>query len=98
MTRAYGEPHVLTDGSTVIPVARVGRGGRVTPVGVFVIHEGKASWEAAVDRERIALLGAITGLVAATLSTLAILRRPPWPDLSVPGLRVLNQAKPDPHV
>ncbi len=35
-----------------------------------------------VDADRIALIGVITGLIAAVLASLAVLRRPPWPDLS----------------
>jgi uncharacterized spore protein YtfJ len=83
--RVFGEPYATPDGATVIPVARV-RGGRwfkVTPVGVFVIRDGRASWVAAVDETRIVLLGEVIGLAAAVIGTLAVLRRPPWPDLSL---------------
>ncbi|MEV7097559.1 hypothetical protein AB0M80_32380 [Amycolatopsis sp. NPDC051045] len=38
-------------------------------------------WEPAVDATRIALLAVGIGLVSATLGGLAVLRRPPWPDL-----------------
>ena len=48
---------------------------------MFVIKDGEATWVPAVDSTRIALVGALTGLVAATLATLAMVRRPPWPDL-----------------
>ena len=51
------------------------------PVGVFVIKDGSATWVPAVDQTRIALLGELIGLVAATFATLAMVRRPPWPDL-----------------
>jgi hypothetical protein len=51
------------------------------PVGVFVVRDGKATWEPVVDATRIALIGGLIGLVSATLATLAMLRRPPWPDL-----------------
>lgn len=54
---------------------------RAKPVGVFVIREGDVKWRPAVDGTPIAVLGALTGLVAATLATLAMVRRPPWPDL-----------------
>jgi hypothetical protein len=54
---------------------------RAKPVGVFVIRGDDVKWEAAVDATRIALVGAVTGLVAAGLATLAMVRRPPWPDL-----------------
>jgi hypothetical protein len=79
--RVYGEPYRMADGGTVITVAKV-RGGNSTPLGVFVVHDGKASWVAAVDADRIALIGVLTGLIAAVLACVAIVRRPPWPDLS----------------
>ena len=48
---------------------------------MFVIKDGEASWVPAVDKTRIMVIGALTGLVSATLATLAMVRRPPWPDL-----------------
>ncbi|WIM87096.1 hypothetical protein PT015_19845 [Candidatus Mycobacterium wuenschmannii] len=80
-SRVYGEPYRTSDGATVIPVSKV-RSGSATPVGVFVIQGGTTQWVAAVDSDRIALIGVITGLIAAVLGSLALLRRPPWPDLS----------------
>ena len=79
--RVYGEPYQTADGGTVIPVAKV-RAGTSTPMGLFVIYGGTARWVPAVDNNRIALIGIITGLISATIGTLAVLRRPPWPDLS----------------
>jgi hypothetical protein len=89
----YGEPHRTADGATVITVARVRRRGRrhteqgagefsARPVGVFVIHDKQARWVPAVDMNRVALIGVITGLLAAVITSLAVLRRPPWPQLS----------------
>ena len=80
----YGEP-MQVDGATVIPVARVGWGLRATPVGVFVIRGDEVTWTAAVDHNRIALIGVITGLASAVIATLAMLRRPPWPDVVLSG-------------
>jgi hypothetical protein len=88
----YGQPYETTDGVTVIPVAKVrGRTGpgaheadlriAARPVGVFVIKDGQASWEPAVDATRIAVLGVLTGLIGTAFATLAMVRRPPWPDL-----------------
>ncbi|WP_051499741.1 hypothetical protein [Nocardia sp. BMG51109] len=79
----YGAPHQTADGSTVITVSRPGlfRPGQ-RPVGVFVVHEGKATWTAADDSTRIALLAVLTGFVSAAAIALAVLRRPPWPDMS----------------
>lgn len=80
-SRVYGEPYTAADGATVIPVCKV-RAGSSTPMGVFVIHGGKAQWVAAFDGDRLALIGVVTGLIAAVLGSAAVLRRPPWPDLS----------------
>lgn len=73
--RVYGEPYETADGVTVIPVAR--------PLGVFVINEGKATWVPAVDGNRVALIGVLTGLLAAVIGTLAVLRQPPWPLITI---------------
>jgi hypothetical protein len=78
----YGEPITLDDGATILPVSRV-RGRSSSPVGVFVLHDGVATWTPVVDANRIAQVGVLTGFVAATLSTLAVLRRPPWPDTKI---------------
>ena len=64
----------------MIPVAKV-RGPRAKPVGVFVIKGGDARWLPAVDAERVAMMGILVGLVSATLAGVAMVRRPPWPDL-----------------
>lgn len=74
----YGEPYHTPDGATVITVARARGGGAV---GVFVIRGDHAKWVPAIDHNRLALVGVITGLAAAVIGTLAVLRRPPWPDL-----------------
>jgi hypothetical protein len=79
--RVYGEPYRMADGGTVITVAKV-RAGNSTPVGVFVVHDGTARWVPAVDANRIALLGVMTGLLCGVIASVAVLRRPPWPDLS----------------
>lgn len=75
----YGDPIVTEDHTTVVPVSRV-RAGVSSPVGVFVVRDGAATWVAAFDENRIAQIGVATGFVAATLACLAVLRRPPWPD------------------
>ena len=91
-SRVFGQPYETADGATVIPVAKVrGRvkpGGDDTrirlsakPVGVFVVKDGNATWQPAVDATRIATMGILVGLVSAALAGLAMVRRPPWPDL-----------------
>ncbi len=93
--QVYGQPYEIADGTTVVPVAKVRRRGgpgapdgpdsglrmNARPAGVFVIRNGEATWVPAVDQTRIALMGELIGLVAATFATLAMVRRPPWPDL-----------------
>ncbi|WP_293001515.1 hypothetical protein [Mycobacterium sp.] len=80
-SRVYGAPYQTPDGATVIPVFKA-RADSATPIGVFVIHRGVPRWSAAINGDRVALIGVITGLIAAVLGSLAVLRRPPWPDLS----------------
>jgi len=74
---AYGQPCETADGTTVIPVSRM-RGGAL---GVFVVKDGEAKWVPAADQTRIALLGICVGLVSAAFAGVAMVRRPPWPDL-----------------
>ncbi|WP_046318921.1 hypothetical protein [Mycobacterium sp. UM_Kg1] len=89
----YGEPHQTPDGATVITAARVTTSGpdgsqvTATPLGAMVIRGEQAKWVAAVDANRIALVGVLTGLLAAVITSLAVLRRPPWPDLRYAGAR-----------
>jgi hypothetical protein len=91
--QVYGQPYETVDGVTILPVARVRGKAKpgvadadvrlsAKPVGVFVIKDGDATWVPAVDQTRIALFGELIGLVAATLATAAMVRRPPWPDLT----------------
>jgi hypothetical protein len=75
----YGEPYQTADGATVIPVAK--------PLGVFVIRGGEASWVPAFDVTRVALIGVLTGLLAAVIGSLAVLRQPPWPRITITDYR-----------
>ncbi|WP_280422358.1 hypothetical protein [Nocardia carnea] len=78
----YGEPFETADGAIVVTVARRGVLSPVMrPAGIFVVSDGAATWVPAVDVDRIALMGELIGLSAAVIASLAILRRPPWPDL-----------------
>jgi len=79
-SHVYGEPYETPDGATVITVAKV-RGPRAKPIGVFVIKDGNVRWSPAVDGERVAMMGILVGLVSAALAGVAMVRRPPWPDL-----------------
>jgi hypothetical protein len=75
--RLFGQAYETADGSTVIPVAKPG----AKPLGIFVVKDGKASFVPAVDAGRIAMMGILVGLVSAALAGVAMVRRPPWPDL-----------------
>jgi hypothetical protein len=90
--RVFGEVYETADGAMVIPVTSVrgafrpgvsdGRSAlHARPAGVFVIKDGKAAWVPAVDAGRIAMMGILVGLVSAALAGVAMVRRPPWPDL-----------------
>ncbi|MEB3032313.1 hypothetical protein [[Mycobacterium] nativiensis] len=85
----YGDPHQTPDGATVITAARVrasgsdGSGVTASPAGALVIRGDRTEWVPAIKVDRIALLGVLTGLLSAVIASLAVLRRPPWPDLRV---------------
>jgi hypothetical protein len=83
--QVFGEPYVTPDGTTLIPVAKVRDGKAARPLGIFVVRGEKASWVGAVDNNRVALIGVLTGLVATTFGTLAVLRQPPWPRITITG-------------
>ncbi|MFD6156101.1 hypothetical protein ACFWF7_24195 [Nocardia sp. NPDC060256] len=92
--QVFGEPYETADGSTVITVARAGGGPfRAAPLGIFVIHDGTVKWESAIDTTRVALLAEFIGLAATVIATLAVFRRPPWPDLSAAGMSAMRSVK-----
>ncbi|WP_433664774.1 hypothetical protein ACQPW1_23055 [Nocardia sp. CA-128927] len=92
--RVFGEPYEAADGSTIITVTR-GGGGPFTagPMGIFVVHDGKVTWEAALDKTRLGLFAEFVGLAATVIVTLTLLRRPPWPDVSAAGMRAMRGLK-----
>lgn len=85
----YGEPLQTLDGATVITATRVratgrdGSGVSASPAGALVIRGDRTEWVPAVTVDRIGLMGVLTGLLSAVIVCLAVLRRPPWPDLRV---------------
>ena len=79
--RVFGEAYTTADGTTVIPVTNVRGASSAKPAGAFVIKDGKAAWVPAVDAGRVAMMGILVGLVSAALAGIAMVRRPPWPDL-----------------
>jgi hypothetical protein len=90
-SRVFGQPYETADGTTVVPVAKVRTASKpvgdsrfalgAKPLGVFVVKDGKASFVPAVDAGRIAMMGILVGLVSVALTGVAMVRRPPWPDL-----------------
>ncbi|MBS9535814.1 hypothetical protein KIH27_19700 [Mycobacterium sp. M1] len=87
--RVYGQPYQTPDGATVVTVSRVRNGlfGRTeSPVGVCVIRGDDATFVSAVDANRVPTIAISTALLSAAFVTLAILRRPPWPDLRLTHL------------
>jgi hypothetical protein len=57
------------------------------PIGVFVVQGDDTYWVPAFDANRIALIGVLTGLLAAVISSLAVLRQPPWPRITITDYR-----------
>ncbi|GAB3881302.1 hypothetical protein GCM10029964_037160 [Kibdelosporangium lantanae] len=74
----FSAPVEAADGTTVLPVSDA----RGRAIGVFVVADGRATWEPVVDASWIPLLVGSIGL-AAVLAAVAMVRRPPWPDLHV---------------
>jgi uncharacterized spore protein YtfJ len=78
--RVYGDP-IESDGVTIVPAAVVQGGGggggdtegnggggfglQARPAGAWVLHDGEATWKAAVDLNRIALFAFLLGLAFA---------------------------------
>lgn len=40
-----------------------------------------------MDANRIALIGVVTGLLAGVIGSLAVLRQPPWPRITIRDYR-----------
>lgn len=91
-SRVYGQPYETADGTTVVPVAKF-RGRPASgvddprnrliakPLGIFLVKDGKAAFVPATDATKLAMMGILVGLVSAALAGVAMIRRPPWPDL-----------------
>ena len=73
ISQVFGVP-IERDGVTIIPVARVTGGGgggtgtgygfRAEPVGVYVIKDGKVSWQPAVSANKIVSQAMVVGGMA----------------------------------
>jgi uncharacterized spore protein YtfJ len=88
--RVFGEP-IERDGALFIPAARVRGGGggggdtegnggagfglTAKPAGMYVIRDGTATWQPALDINRIVLGGQIVGIVALLVLRSILKRR-----------------------
>ncbi len=83
--RVYGEPYQTPDAATVIPVARIraGRRPRRFDSDAQDASDAGAALGFAAVPVGVALIGVLTGLLAAVIGSLAVLRQPPWPKLTV---------------
>jgi len=88
--RVFGEP-IERDGALFIPVAKVrgasigggdsegngGSGFAITgrPAGMYVIRDGEATWQPAMDLNRVILGGQIVGIVALLVLRSILKRR-----------------------
>jgi len=77
--RVFGDP-IQVDGSTIVPVAKIGGGGgggakgtdeggvgfglAARPAGVYVIRNGDARWRPAIDVNRVILGGQLVAVTA----------------------------------
>jgi len=96
-TTHFSEPQSLPDGSSVIYVTASTWRGNTRAVGMYTVTDGKTRWTPAADPNLVMLIGASTGFVAATLSLIAVLRRPPWPDMSYRTMAAIQAAKAAQH-
>ncbi|WP_430334203.1 hypothetical protein [Rhodococcus sp. ACT016] len=79
----FGEPYQVSDDITIVTVSRNGWGRRPEhPVGIYTIRADGTTWTPVVDTGRHALIGVCTGFAAAVIGSLAVLRRPPWPEMT----------------
>jgi hypothetical protein len=90
----FGEPYEASNGTLIVTVSRKGWGDRPAhPVGIYTVCAQGTSWTPAVDTSRLALIGAATGFAAAVISTMAVLRRPPWPEMTERVMTALAEAR-----
>jgi uncharacterized spore protein YtfJ len=90
--RVFGDP-IQAEGSTIVPVARVGGGGggggkgaddggvgfglSARPAGVYVIRNGDARWRPAIDVNKVIMGGQIV-VITALLTLGPAIRRWLW--------------------
>jgi len=90
----FGEPYEASNGTVIVTVSRKGWGSRPErPVGIYSVSAENTAWIPAVDTSRHALIGVCTGFAAAVISTIAVLRRPPWPEMTERVMTAIAEAR-----
>jgi hypothetical protein len=85
----FSEPYEASNGTVIVTVSS--SSGRA--VGIYTVTAQSVTWTPAIDGSRVALIAVCTGFVAALLGTAAVLRRPPWPDLTERAMAAISEAK-----
>jgi hypothetical protein len=85
----FSEPFEASNGTVIVTVSS----SRGRAVGIYTVTAQSVTWTPAVDGSRVALIAVCTGFVAALLGTAAVLRRPPWPDLTERAMTAISEAK-----
>lgn len=85
----FGDPFEAPNGTVVIPVSS----SRGRPLGIYAVTAEGAHWTPVIDGNRVALIGVCTGFAAAVLALAAVVRRPPWPDLSERAMVAISEAR-----
>ena len=78
----WSDPITIDDQTTIVHATREARNGRMVPVGTLTVSGGSSTWTPAYDVTLIALGGICVGLAAAAMGGLAIVRRPPWQQIT----------------
>jgi hypothetical protein len=90
----FGEPYEAGNGTVIVTVSRQDRGDRPErPLGIFTVTADGATWTPVVETGRHLLMMAGAGFVAVALSTAAVLRRPPWPEMTERVMTALAQRR-----
>jgi hypothetical protein len=90
----FGEPYEAGNDTVIVTVVRKGwRTDSEHPVGIYTIRADSTTWTPAVDTSRHAVIGVCTGFVAAAIAVTALLRRPPWPDMTERVMIALAQGR-----
>jgi ABC-type nitrate/sulfonate/bicarbonate transport system permease component len=90
----FGDPFDTGKDAVIVTVSRTSwPSGREHPVGIYTIRADGTTWTPVVDSSRNLLIGACTGFAAAVIATIAVLRRPPWPEMTEPVMIALAQTR-----